>query len=515
MLKLSRWGIMLLLYILVFDTVPVVASEISQLDASLRTINIVEDASDLNLILPDPQPARRSDASGTTQAQGVNMGRAIAPDPATHVSSPGTPGTSIDTPTATSAVQASASRATSLPNTPVPTATRPTATATMTASTTPVPTPTVTPAVVPGMLWGVVSSNGTTNLVAERAAGIKVQVVRFSWKDLEPTEGTFDANAVARWQAQLARLRGAGIGVIAELGFHDPPAWAHAYPNSRYVDQYGDAYDGKGTIDSGDLNLVFNPQMRVLAGRYIAQVFATFGTDFAAVRLGGGRWGELTYPPQTYAGKGNCYWGYDANAQGSNPVGGWRPGAASPRGEAGAFVEWYLNALVGYEGWQVQAVRGSYAGQLMLLFPSWGVRPGQVQEATARNLDGTTSAEVNGELQRGYDFARQIAAISDPKVIVTTTWLDASTPYESDPYPQDWTPIKYLASLAQAHPLHLKLYGENTGQGSAEAMRYAASQMQRYGLIGMDWYCETEIFSGQYATLSDYQNTIAAYSPGG
>lgn len=41
-------------------------------------------------------------------------------------------------------------------------------------------------------------------------------------------------------------------------------------------------------------------------------------------------------------------------------------------------------------------------------------------------------------------------------------------------------------------------------------MDLSATRMKRYGLIGMCWYNESEPFSGKYATLSDYQRTIAA-----
>jgi hypothetical protein len=34
--------------------------------------------------------------------------------------------------------------------------------------------------------------------------------------------------------------------------------------------------------------------------------------------------------------------------------------------------------------------------------------------------------------------------------------------------------------------------------------------MKRYSLIGMMWYDETQLFSGTYATLTDYQQVIAA-----
>jgi hypothetical protein len=62
--------------------------------------------------------------------------------------------------------------------------------------------------------------------------------------------------------------------------------------------------------------------------------------------------------------------------------------------------------------------------------------------------------------------------------------------------------------LAERHPLNLDLYGENGGEDYREAMELSASRMRRYELIGMCWYNESELFSGQYASLSDYKRII-------
>jgi hypothetical protein len=362
-------------------------------------------------------------------------------------------------------------------------------------------------------LWGLIGNDGT-HLIDEHAAGIRVKVLRVSWREYYPAEGTVDTNYVARKQAELAELRAAGFDVILSLGYHDTPTWLHAnYPDSYYVNQYGRPYTGDGPIDNGDANLVFNPVLRNLVAAYLQRVFADLGVNFAAVRLGGGRWGELTYPPATYNNVGNNYWAFDANALAGSPVPAWRPGQPSPNGEAAAFLNWYHGALVNYQNWQISAVRQSYAGPLMMLYPSWGIRPGQNELAIAGNLSGATSAEINGEIQRGYDFARQINALNDPAVIITTTWLDADSSQDGGSDQRYWSPVHYLAILAHAHSPNLALYGENTGQGSLAVLQHSAAQMQRYGLNGMAWYREEELYSGQYANLDDYRHTIAAYAP--
>lgn len=359
--------------------------------------------------------------------------------------------------------------------------------------------------------WGVIGSSPSYS-AAEYSSGIRVKTLSISWRSLNPNSGFIDPTYLARKQADLSQLEQAGFSVILLLGLQDPPLWTHQqYPNSYYVDQYGDSYTGG--VDGGDLNLVFNPVMRSLAAAYIQTVFADFGTHFAAVRLGGGRYGELTYPPAQYAGHSNCYWAFDVNALAASPVPAWRPGSSSPAGEAGQFLNFYLNDLVDFQNWQITTVRQHYSGPLMMLYPSWGMRPGDFMAAVNANLNGSTSAEMNGEVQRGYDFSRQVAAISDAKVIVTTTWLDANSTGDDSPDVHFWSPVKYLAYLARSNPLSLALFGENTGQGSPVAMEQSAAQMQRYGLIGMLWYNEAELFSGAFAGLSDYQQIINRYSP--
>ena len=113
-------------------------------------------------------------------------------------------------------------------------------------------------------------------------------------------------------------------------------------------------------------------------------------------------------------------------------------------------------------------------------------------------------------MQRGYDFARQVSAIEDPKVILTTTWLEADFGSVADNHfnRRNWSPVHYLASLAEAHPQPLRLFGENGGADDREAMELSASRMRRYGLLGMCWYNEKELFSGRYASLNDYEQII-------
>lgn len=364
----------------------------------------------------------------------------------------------------------------------------------------------------PRLLLSVIGNTGT-NLRAEQDAGIGAKVLRISWRDYMPSEDHTSEAYVQSKRAEISELQREGFQVVVDLGLHDPPKWLHKnYANSYYVNQYGQKYLGDGPIDNGEANLVFNLNLRAAAESYLKRIFSDLGTDFVAVRLGGGRWGELTYPPAKYEAHNNCYWGFDANALKQSPVPGWIPGQPAPAQEAARFLNWYLDTLVGFQNWQVSAVRQSYLGTIMMLYPSWGIRPGQLEEAVNHGLRGSTSAEINGEIQRGFDFARQVRAISDAGIVVSTTWLDADSSGDSTADQRVWSPVKYLSSLASSHPLKLQLHGENTGQGDVRAMRASAQQMVRYNLIGMSWYREEELMSGRYATLADYQRIIGSGS---
>jgi hypothetical protein len=363
-------------------------------------------------------------------------------------------------------------------------------------------------------LFGLISDD-KTHLREERAAGVGAKVFRLSWREYYPREGEKDYAYLQRKKEEIEQLREAGFEIILSLGFHDIPPWVHEnYEDTYYINQLGERYTGdtfaNGTpIDNGDANLVFNEELRSLVESYMEDVFSECGTNFYAVRLGGGRYGELTYPPADYEDQSNLYWAYDKNAQNSASgaaVSGWRPGNLSPNSEAKRFLNWYLSALVDFQNWQVKGLRDAgYAGRAMVLYPSWGIRPGQIKEAVATNLNGSTPAERNGEIQRGLAFAQQVRSITDERVVLTTTWLDADASGDAGENRRYWSPVKYLAELADEHPSSLELYGENTGKGDRAAMELSASQMRRYRLTGMGWYREEELFSGRYANLQDYE----------
>jgi hypothetical protein len=373
-------------------------------------------------------------------------------------------------------------------------------------------------------LFGVLGRTGKY-LEREYAAGVRAKVLEFSWKEYFPAAGSKNAKYVDAQKQRLADWRGAGFQIVLNIGANDAPLWVHVnYRDTRYLNQFAAAYEprdksGAPMGDSGDVNFVFNPEMRRLQEQYIAELFADFPEEsFDMVRIGGGRYGEVQYPLPSVNGR-PTYWAFDAKAQASCPVPGWKPGQASPNGEAEKFINWYFDALVDYQNWQIHTVRKYFHAPrpLLVLYPNWGTRPGWVEEAVAHNLDGSTLGERKGQLALGLDFARLVKAIHDRDAWVCCTCINKSDKVKDSPDPRHWGPVHYLSSLADAHPLKLNKVGENAGPAERFYMEWTASQMKRYGLRGMFWAFEYQLFDTStewedFASIDDYRDIIRQYN---
>jgi len=365
-------------------------------------------------------------------------------------------------------------------------------------------------------LYGVLQPDSKYE-VSTRQAGLLIRTLEIGWNLYEPQEGTWNSAYVRDRKAAYQQIVNRGFLVILDLGIQYPPDWIFHYPNSHFINQYGEAFGGGLGING--INSVFNQAIRDRQARYVQQVFNDFGTGFYAVRLGWGSYNELTYPPATYNNRSNTYWAYDAIAQGkaaglpdgmrAAPTLGWKPGEPSVNhAPAAAFINWYMDSLKNYHDWQIRTVRQFYSGQLMMLYPSWGVRPGELDAAIAVDLNGTTSPEINGEIQRGLDVARFVNGITDHKLMLYTTWLEASDKDDELSDPTHWSPAHYLTSLADANPVRPGVWGESSGHNSYEDMRRCFKQLHAYKLQGMVWAFEQDLYSGQYATINNYSALI-------
>jgi hypothetical protein len=366
-------------------------------------------------------------------------------------------------------------------------------------------------------------------------AGIRLVTLPIRWRKYEPRPGEFDTGYLAEIQEQISLYRNHGLSIILDFSMHHPPDWIWNIPHSRFVNQYGACWqpseEGRPAV-----NGVFNRELRNCQEAYAARVLKELDEDFFAIRLGWLTYGELHYPFSMYDGQVNCYWAFDNNAQGKAdglpagvspcPVPDWVPGTWShEHSSAREFLKWYLESLHNYHDWQITTVRKYFSGQLAMMYASWGIRPGEAEKAVMADLAGTTQAEQpfqssphGGQIQLGYDVARFVSGIKDPNVLIYSTTLGAlpsDRVIDDDcEHPTLWSPVHYLHRLVQAHKVPLRMFGENAGNGSAETMNRCFERMERYGLIGLVWAFENQLYEteDQYASLHDYSELIKRYS---
>lgn len=363
-----------------------------------------------------------------------------------------------------------------------PTAT-PTATSVPIATATPMPTASPTPSstVIPtGML-----EPGGSLFVQEGQAGLQLASIELSWSQAEPSNSSYSSTYFQQIENEIAAARAAGLAPVLSLGIHYTPSWVfNLDPASRFVDQYGDAWTASTGSGNGVANFVFSSTLRSAEAAYIQHVFSVLGTNFAAVRWGGGLpYDEVAYPACP-SGRSNCYWAFDANALASSPVPNYAPGQGDPS-QAQTFLNYYLSSLQTYVAWGLGIIRQSYQGEIDVLFGSWGIRPGDVTAALAANLNGTTVR--SSEIAAGRDWQNQLPAFAQSgNVVAWSTWLNRQDDYTDV---ASWSPIHYLASLA---PTGMGLGGENTyGKATTTDLSDTFNNARVYHLRRVLWMNES------------------------
>jgi hypothetical protein len=335
-------------------------------------------------------------------------------------------------------------------------------------------------------------------------SGIGVATLEIGWQDYEPGNGVWNTSYIQQQVQKANAFRAAGMRVALSPGLQFPASWVFGLDaNTSYVNQYGDRFSS-GSVGMNVANAVFDANVRNAQATYIARIAQDFGNNFTFIRIGGGWYGELHYPPANFNGHTNSYWAFDPNAQAGSPVKGWVPGQCCAA-QAQQFYSYYSQSLINYENWQIQTFRSHFSAQIEILFAGWGLRPGDITNAVNGNLSGGTSAEVNGETQQSNDYADQVAQIADSGTIVYSDWLDAPD-YGSTLNSE--SPVKYLVYLAQQKGLHVA--GENTGAQSLSALQLCVSRVKTLGLLGMSWAWESNLFSGSSPNLGAYATAIAS-----
>lgn len=355
-----------------------------------------------------------------------------------------------------------------------------------------------------------------------RAAGIEYTTFELSWNSLEPRPGEYNQAYIEQRRQVLKHRRDAGFKLAIDFGIQYAPAWIYTLPNSRFVNQYGDAYVADDKPGWQMPNMMFSRPVRAAVENYVRKVRELYGDDFAIVRLGWGHYSELNYPLHKYNDRVNCYWAFDPVAQGrqpellpdgltATPVPGYIPGQPSPQDEARQFLHWYHGALQNLHDWQLRFARELYPqATLAMLYASWGIRPGEIDRAVANDLNGSSGAEKNGEIQRGFDFARFIKGIRDPKIMAYSTWIDGWSPYCDDDSdnPGLWSPPHWLRHLIDQQPLPLLLGGENTGGDGHAVLARCAERAHKYRMDVVFWAFERHLFPPHDLSLELYQQAF-------
>jgi hypothetical protein len=166
-----------------------------------------------------------------------------------------------------------------------------------------------------------------------------------------------------------------------------------------------------------------------------------------------------------------------------------------------------------YHDWQITQVRRWYKGDLAMLYPGFGIRANELQDAINANLGSSGSKILStGEMQAGNDFARFISGINDAKVIVYCTHIDTPDNWsnESSTDPNQWSPLRWLGWLADKHHLRLRKWGENTGKAQLADMDRTFVRIQQADAMGVVWAFEPELYDGKHATIEQYGKHNAA-----
>jgi hypothetical protein len=343
-------------------------------------------------------------------------------------------------------------------------------------------------------MLGAVGPTASDTLLA--ANGFKAVVLNVNWSNIEPSEGSYSASAIASVQDEINSTLAAGLSPSLDVGVQYAPSWIFGVGGgTQFVDQYG--YEFSGSQSSGNYvpNAVTDANVRIELGEYI-NYLGTHLTGLGSVRLGGGASNELSYPFGEAGSKSDAYWFYDTSSQATLPASlqGWKPGTGI-RAQAAAFMNAYDDALVNYGVWLEQTAASAFPSnvKLEMLLPGWGERPGDLQTAESNLLDDTP-AEVN----QGLDWADLLPKLpANGRVVAYTTYADATQGVANDP-----DPAAYIHSILPAGMLE---GGESTGNGQSTV---AGMNLEFTDAKKWNWYVANWFFGGQSQTPAQLESVF-------
>lgn len=362
------------------------------------------------------------------------------------------------------------------------------------------------PSVLDHPVFGMLEANPEQyHTLAE--AGLTAVSLSVDWKRAEPHGPGLDEGYLREIEDRHRAASGAGLHLALDTGLQYPPSWVFDLPGgTRFVDQDGAPWRGGPGDDVADA--VFNHNVRAAQDAYLQRLAARVADlPVAGIRVGGLGRGELHYPPMRQKEPGTTFWAFGPAALASSPVPEFYPGKGTQQ-EAATFLEWYLESLARYGRWQLDTYRRYFgsAPRLLVLQPSWGVRPGEIELAIEGRLGGASRGERRGTLCEGLDWERQLRSFSEIKgAAVCTTWLD---PPDQGADAGSTSPGVYLAALAGRH--NVGVWAENTGNNSADDMRRCFERVGHLNLGGLFWMSGSDLGQRGNASLQDYAQLIAA-----
>jgi hypothetical protein len=338
-----------------------------------------------------------------------------------------------------------------------------------------------------------------------RAAGVDAVTLSLAWSRAEPRGPGLDDIYLREVEDQHLAARDAGLEVALSTGLQYPPRWVSEQRGARFVDQNGTPWSGPMGEDAVDA--VFNQEVRGAQDAYLQRLGQRLDdVEPAGIRVGGLGRGELHYPPGPKEEPRKVFWAFGPAALASSPVPHFRPGTGSPE-EALVFLDWYMGSLAEYGRWQLDTYRRYFGPQprLIVLLPSWGIRPGEIDDAAEGLLSGNSRGERRGTLSEGLDWERQVPLFAEVDgVAVCTTWLDTPDQGSDDSLT---SPGVYLSALARRKGVGV--WGENTGDNSAAEMLRCMERVRNLGLEGLFWMSGRELGVEGNARLEDYAQLIA------
>jgi len=351
----------------------------------------------------------------------------------------------------------------------------------------------------PAPVVGVLGSDARTAPDLDDVAGLDAVTLQAVWDAAQPTaDGALDTAYVAQLKARISAYQDQGLLVVLDPGLQYAPSWVLSLPDALFVDQFGTAHTS--TVASGEHvpDAVWNPQVRSAQAAYLAALATALGRDtFSSVRVGGLLMGELRLPRDAQGaidevtGTGS-WWSFSRYAQSSSPVPGYRPGVSTRDADLDEqFLEHYLSSVAAYQDFLVGATTDAFTGEVIAMYPSYGVRPGDRAGAVAAGLSRASTRYA--ELVQGLDVERlvaRLAAYAPVRAMAYSTWLDGPEYGTSD---GDLSPVAHLAGLAA--PLGIPVGGENTADSAQDldALRLCRQRARDLGLAAVFWFNDVSV----------------------